>query len=80
MIPEGVHVLCGTCVGEYKGRCGYFESALRRKQVGTPTPAKAEDWPDYEYCCNCGQDSYVAATYVQDGDRPCDGVHSPVED
>lgn len=81
MIPDGIHVLCGTCVGEYERKSGYFESAVRRRQVGTIAPTRGSDLGDEEeYCCNCGQISYVAATFVQEGNEPCDGRHEEVED
>ena len=81
------HVLCGTCVNEHKHKKGYFESSKRRAQVGVITELSAEQVVQDEsqvYCCNCGQKSYIAATFEMEpakttSDGPCNGIHESID-
>lgn len=72
MSNNQVHYLCATCLNEIRSgkvKANFFSSLL---------PLRVDSGAKDEYCCKCGQQSYVAAIFIQAGDYPCDGEHVDV--
>lgn len=70
------HVLCSTCLGEHKRKCGYFESQKRREEARDITLVPVLQDEPRRFCCNCGQCTWPEATYKLDQhSQVCDGVH-----
>jgi len=72
------HLLCGTCLGEFKRQCGYFESDARRGEVLHLQELSSEDaaYNTYVCCCNCGSGGPADASFeLSESSRLCDGNH-----
>lgn len=76
-VPGRHHRMCGTCVSEYALGSGYFESELRRKQVGDVLvlPVEQREKGGKDFCCNCGQLTKIDAVFEMTPNQVvCDGL------
>lgn len=74
------HVLCSTCLGEYKCKSGYFGRRVVEDVITiTPVNLSSTSTEHERYCCRCGAGTWVEAIWTFRGNRLCDGSHDVVE-